>query len=151
MKVEGYLFLGCAGFFGASDIVYWYFAIPRQVNVNANRRGFAFTNSFNYRAQGQSIGNRRSRALDLTVNGADVNNNNMLCAPLEPSCKVLPSRGPYPAHQKCVLAHVSAEHRTENHRCGSKYDARANPLRVLRVFHACPATVSYGAVLEGAP
>ena len=26
MKVEGYLFLGCALFFGASDIVYWYFS-----------------------------------------------------------------------------------------------------------------------------
>ncbi len=26
MKVEGYLFLGCAFFFGASDIVYWYFS-----------------------------------------------------------------------------------------------------------------------------
>jgi uncharacterized membrane protein len=26
VKVEGYLFLGCAFFFGASDIVYWYFS-----------------------------------------------------------------------------------------------------------------------------
>ena len=26
MKVEGYLFIGCAVFFGASDIVYWYFS-----------------------------------------------------------------------------------------------------------------------------
>ena len=26
MKVEGYLFLGCAVFFGASDFVYWYFS-----------------------------------------------------------------------------------------------------------------------------
>jgi len=26
VKVEGYLFLGCALFFGASDIVYWYFS-----------------------------------------------------------------------------------------------------------------------------
>ena len=26
MKVEGYLFLGCAFFFGASDVVYWYFS-----------------------------------------------------------------------------------------------------------------------------
>ena len=26
MKVEGYLFLGCAVFFGASDYVYWYFS-----------------------------------------------------------------------------------------------------------------------------
>ena len=26
MKVEAYLFLGCAAFFGASDIVYWYFS-----------------------------------------------------------------------------------------------------------------------------
>ena len=26
MKVEGYLFIGCAFFFGASDIVYWYFS-----------------------------------------------------------------------------------------------------------------------------
>jgi hypothetical protein len=26
MKVEGYLFVGCAAFFGASDIVYWHFS-----------------------------------------------------------------------------------------------------------------------------
>ena len=26
MKVEAYLFLGCAAFFGGSDIVYWYFS-----------------------------------------------------------------------------------------------------------------------------
>ncbi len=26
MKVEGYLFLGCAAFFGGSDLVYWYFS-----------------------------------------------------------------------------------------------------------------------------
>jgi cytochrome c oxidase subunit IV len=26
VKVEGYLFLGCAFFFGASDVVYWYFS-----------------------------------------------------------------------------------------------------------------------------
>jgi Cytochrome c oxidase subunit IV len=26
VKVEAYLFLGCAGFFGASDIVYWSFS-----------------------------------------------------------------------------------------------------------------------------
>jgi hypothetical protein len=26
VKVEGYLFVGCAFFFGASDIVYWYFS-----------------------------------------------------------------------------------------------------------------------------
>jgi len=26
VKVEGYLFIGCAFFFGASDIVYWYFS-----------------------------------------------------------------------------------------------------------------------------
>ena len=26
MKVEAYLFLGCAVFFGGSDIVYWYFS-----------------------------------------------------------------------------------------------------------------------------
>jgi protein-S-isoprenylcysteine O-methyltransferase Ste14 len=26
VKVEGYLFMGCAFFFGASDIVYWYFS-----------------------------------------------------------------------------------------------------------------------------
>ena len=26
MKVEAYLFLGCAGFFGASDLVYWNFS-----------------------------------------------------------------------------------------------------------------------------
>ena len=26
MKVEGYLFIGCASFFAASDIVYWHFS-----------------------------------------------------------------------------------------------------------------------------
>ena len=26
MKVEGYLFIGCAAFFGATDIVYWHFS-----------------------------------------------------------------------------------------------------------------------------
>ncbi len=26
MKVEGWLFLGCAAFFGGSDIVYWYYS-----------------------------------------------------------------------------------------------------------------------------
>jgi len=26
VKVEGYLFIGCAFFFGASDVVYWYFS-----------------------------------------------------------------------------------------------------------------------------
>ena len=26
MKVEGYLFIGCAAFFAAADIVYWYFS-----------------------------------------------------------------------------------------------------------------------------
>ncbi len=26
MKVEAYLFLGCAAFFGGSDLVYWYFS-----------------------------------------------------------------------------------------------------------------------------
>jgi uncharacterized membrane protein len=26
MKVESYLFLGCAAFFGGSDLIYWYFS-----------------------------------------------------------------------------------------------------------------------------
>jgi hypothetical protein len=26
MKIEGYLFVGCAAFFGASDLVYWHFS-----------------------------------------------------------------------------------------------------------------------------
>jgi hypothetical protein len=26
VKVEAYLFLGCAGFFGGSDLIYWYFS-----------------------------------------------------------------------------------------------------------------------------
>jgi hypothetical protein len=26
VKVEAYLFLGCAGFFGGSDVVYWYYS-----------------------------------------------------------------------------------------------------------------------------
>jgi hypothetical protein len=32
MKVEGYLFLGCAAFFGAADVVYW--------NVSGDLTGF---------------------------------------------------------------------------------------------------------------
>ena len=26
MKVEGWLFLGCAAFFGGADILYWYYS-----------------------------------------------------------------------------------------------------------------------------
>ena len=35
MKVEGWLFLGCAAFFGGSDIVYWHFShdLPKIITM----------------------------------------------------------------------------------------------------------------------
>ena len=47
MKVEGYLFLGCALFFGASDIVYWYFSKdPTGTTALAITVGFAVLTGF---------------------------------------------------------------------------------------------------------
>jgi len=47
MKVEGYLFLGCAVFFGASDFVYWYFSHdPTGSTALAIAVGLAFLIGF---------------------------------------------------------------------------------------------------------
>src|ERR1700691_482512 len=47
MKVEGYLFLGCAIFFGASDVVYWYFSHdPTGATALAIAVGLAFLIGF---------------------------------------------------------------------------------------------------------
>ena len=47
MKVEGYLFLGCAIFFGASDVVYWYFSHdPTGSTALAIAVGLAFLIGF---------------------------------------------------------------------------------------------------------
>ena len=47
MKVEGYLFLGCAIFFGASDYVYWYFSHdPTGSTALALAVGLAFLIGF---------------------------------------------------------------------------------------------------------
>jgi uncharacterized membrane protein len=47
MKVEGYLFLGCAMFFGASDVVYWYFSHdPTGSTALAIAVGLAFLIGF---------------------------------------------------------------------------------------------------------
>ena len=47
MKVEGYLFLGCAVFFGAADIVYWHFSHdPTGTTALALAVGLAFLTGF---------------------------------------------------------------------------------------------------------
>jgi uncharacterized membrane protein len=47
MKVEGYLFLGCAIFFGGSDIVYWHFSHdPTGSTALAIAVGLAFLIGF---------------------------------------------------------------------------------------------------------
>jgi hypothetical protein len=47
MKVEGYLFLGCAIFFGGSDIVYWHFSHdPTGATALAIAVGLAFLIGF---------------------------------------------------------------------------------------------------------
>ena len=47
MKVEGYLFLGCAMFFGAVDVVYWYFSHdPTGATALAIAVGLAFLIGF---------------------------------------------------------------------------------------------------------
>jgi cytochrome c oxidase subunit IV len=47
MKVEGYLFVGCAVFFAGSDIVYWYFSHdPTGTTALALAVGLAFLTGF---------------------------------------------------------------------------------------------------------
>jgi uncharacterized membrane protein len=47
MKVEGYLFVGCAVFFTAADIVYWYFSKdPTGTTALALSVGLAFLSGF---------------------------------------------------------------------------------------------------------
>jgi Cytochrome c oxidase subunit IV len=47
MKVEGYLFLGCAIFFGGSDLVYWHFSHdPTGATALAVAVGLAFLIGF---------------------------------------------------------------------------------------------------------
>ncbi len=47
MKVEAYLFLGCATFFGASDVVYWQFSKdPTGTTALALAVGLAFLTGF---------------------------------------------------------------------------------------------------------
>ncbi len=47
MKVEGYLFVGCAAFFTAADIVYWYFSHdPTGTTALALSVGLAFLTGF---------------------------------------------------------------------------------------------------------
>ena len=47
MKVEGYLFLGCAVFFGGADIVYWHFSHdPTGSTALAVAVGLAFLTGF---------------------------------------------------------------------------------------------------------
>ena len=47
MKFEGFLFIGCAVFFGAVDIVYWYFSKdPTGTTALALSVGLAFLSGF---------------------------------------------------------------------------------------------------------
>ena len=47
MKVEGYLFVGCAAFFAGTDIVYWHFSHdPTGATALALTVGFAFLAGF---------------------------------------------------------------------------------------------------------
>jgi hypothetical protein len=47
MKVEGYLFLGCAVFFAAADVVYWHFSKdPTGTTALALAVGLAFLSGF---------------------------------------------------------------------------------------------------------
>ncbi|MGN6177522.1 MAG: cytochrome c oxidase subunit 4 [Streptosporangiaceae bacterium] len=47
MKVEGYLFVGCAAFFAAADVVYWYFSKdPTGTTALALAVGLAFLTGF---------------------------------------------------------------------------------------------------------
>jgi Cytochrome c oxidase subunit IV len=47
VKVEAYLFLGCAGFFGGADLIYWYFSHdPTGTTALALAVGLAFLTGF---------------------------------------------------------------------------------------------------------
>jgi hypothetical protein len=47
MKVEGYLFMGCAGFFAVADIIYWYYSKdPTGTTALALSVGLAFLSGF---------------------------------------------------------------------------------------------------------
>ena len=47
MKVEGYLFIGCAAFFAASDVVYWHYSKdPTGSTALALAVGLAFLTGF---------------------------------------------------------------------------------------------------------
>ena len=47
MKVEGYLFIGCAAFFTGADIVYWHFSKdPTGTTALALAVGLAFLTGF---------------------------------------------------------------------------------------------------------
>jgi hypothetical protein len=47
MKVEGYLFVGCAAFFAASDVVYWHYSKdPTGATALALAVGLAFLTGF---------------------------------------------------------------------------------------------------------
>jgi hypothetical protein len=47
MKVEGYLFVGCAAFFAAADVVYWHFSKdPTGTTALALSVGLAFLTGF---------------------------------------------------------------------------------------------------------
>jgi Cytochrome c oxidase subunit IV len=47
MKVEGYLFVGCAAFFAAADVVYWYFSKdPTGTTALALAVALAFLSGF---------------------------------------------------------------------------------------------------------
>ena len=47
MKIEGYLFVGCAAFFAATDVVYWHFSKdPTGTTALALSVGLAFLTGF---------------------------------------------------------------------------------------------------------
>ncbi|HEY7144684.1 MAG TPA: cytochrome c oxidase subunit 4 [Streptosporangiaceae bacterium] len=56
MKVEGYLFLGCALFFAGSDVVYWQFSHdPTGTTALALAVGLAFLTGFYVRFTGRRL------------------------------------------------------------------------------------------------
>ena len=59
MKVEGYLFVGCAAFFAAADVVYWYFSKdPTGTTALALAVGLAFLTGFYVRFTGRRLPRR---------------------------------------------------------------------------------------------
>jgi Cytochrome c oxidase subunit IV len=59
MRVEGYLFLGCAVFFGGVDVVYWYFSHdPTGTTALALAVGLAFLTGFYVRFTGRRLPTR---------------------------------------------------------------------------------------------